>query len=74
MKTIADVPLLSGKTWNGHAAEFRRNPTGVSVPLQKTSTFDERGTQHYWAANTGRGLGVNYAQITCMAFNSNAFL
>lgn len=34
MKTIADVPLLSGKTWNGHAAEFRRNPTGVFLRAQ----------------------------------------
>lgn len=35
MKTIADVPLLSGKTWNGHAAEFRRSPTGIFLRAQR---------------------------------------
>jgi cytochrome P450 len=35
MKTIADLPLLSGSTWNGHAAEFRRNPTDLLIRAQR---------------------------------------
>lgn len=35
MKTLADLPSLSGSTWNGHAAEFRRAPTNVFLRAQK---------------------------------------
>ncbi len=31
MKTIDDLQLLSGHTWDGHAAEFKRNPTALLV-------------------------------------------
>ena len=35
MKTIADLPLVSGRTWNGHAYEFRQNPMDLLVRAQK---------------------------------------
>jgi len=35
MKTMADLPLLSGATWNGHAAEFRSTATDLFVRMQK---------------------------------------
>lgn len=35
LKTMADLPLLSGATWNGHAAEFRRNPPELFLRAQK---------------------------------------
>lgn len=35
MKTIADLPLLSGRTWNGHAAEFQANPMALVLRAQK---------------------------------------
>jgi cytochrome P450 len=35
MKTINDLPLLSGRTWNGHAAEFRSSPTETLLRAQR---------------------------------------
>ena len=35
MKSIADLPLLSGRTWNGHAAEFHHSPTETLVRAQR---------------------------------------
>jgi cytochrome P450 len=35
MKTLEDIPLLSGGTWNGHAAEFRRAPTEIFLRAQR---------------------------------------
>jgi cytochrome P450 len=35
MKNIDDLPMLSGSTWTGHAAEFRRGPTDIFVRAQK---------------------------------------
>ncbi len=38
MKTLAEMPLLSGRTWNGHAAQFRKNPLEMLVRAQKEFT------------------------------------
>lgn len=35
MKTIDDLPLLSGRTFLGHAAEFRRAPTDIFLRAQR---------------------------------------
>lgn len=35
MKTLNELPLLSGRTWNGHAGEFRNAPTDFFVRAQR---------------------------------------
>lgn len=35
MKTLNEMPLLSGGTWNGHAGEFRQGPTEIFVRAQR---------------------------------------
>lgn len=35
MKTLNDLPMLSGRTWNGHAGEFRRSPTDLFIRARR---------------------------------------